>query len=225
MSVAVRATLQAVVIVIALGAILFGIAGRFDWGGAWLLIVFYAFFLAATLVWAIRNAPDLIKERSRIAPNAKRWDKVILLLNGILLLALLSVAALDAGRYRWSTMPMAMTLIGVAVAALSGMVISWTLVSNPFLSRVARIQDDRQQTVVTTGPYRFVRHPMYAALIVLMFAIALILGSRYALIPAAAIAVLYVVRTSLEDRMLRKELAGYADYAARVRYRLIPLVW
>jgi protein-S-isoprenylcysteine O-methyltransferase Ste14 len=220
-SVAIRATAQALFIVLVLGGILFGIAQRLDWLNAWLLIDIYAIFLLLALIWA---PPALIEERSRVAPNTKAWDKIILILNGVLLLALLGVAALDAGRVRHE-MPFVATAIGIVAAICSGAVILSTVTSNPYLSRVARIQDDRGQTVITTGPYRFVRHPMYSALILLMFAIALILGSSLALIPAFLIGVLYVIRAALEDRMLRNELAGYSKYAARVRYRLIPGIW
>ena len=221
MSVAIRATAQALFIVLVLAGILFGIAQRLDWLNAWLLIAIYVVFLTLALIWA---PPALIEERSRVAPNTKGWDKIILILNGVLLLAFLGVAALDAGRFRHE-MPFVATAIGIVAAICSGAVILSTVTSNPYLSRVARIQDDRGQTVITTGPYRFVRHPMYSALILLMFAIALILGSSLALIPAFVIGVLYVIRAALEDRMLRNELAGYSEYAARVRYRLIPGIW
>ncbi len=101
----------------------------------------------------------------------------------------------------------------------------WVTRTNAYLSRFARIQDDRGQQVVTTGPYRYVRHPMYAAVIPFILCIALILGSWWALVPGAIIAILFVVRTALEDRMLQEELPGYKAYAQHVRYRLLPGVW
>ena len=101
----------------------------------------------------------------------------------------------------------------------------WAMLSNPFLSTIVRIQDDRGHRVATTGPYRFVRHPMYVGVIVLWLSTALILGSWWALVPGLLIAVIFVIRTALEDRMLHAELPGYADYAKQVRYRLVPGVW
>jgi protein-S-isoprenylcysteine O-methyltransferase Ste14 len=97
--------------------------------------------------------------------------------------------------------------------------------TNTFLSRQARIQDERHQVVVTSGPYRYLRHPMYLGILVLFLCLAPALGSWYALIPGLAIDVLFVVRTVKEDQMLREELPGYEDYAQRVRFRLVPGLW
>jgi protein-S-isoprenylcysteine O-methyltransferase Ste14 len=108
----------------------------------------------------------------------------------------------------------------VAVSAML-----WAGATNTYLSRFARIQDDRGHTVVTSGPYGYVRHPMYAGVIVLFLCIPLVLGSWLALLPGAANAVLMVTRARQEDRMLRAELGGYEAYAHRVRYRLLPGVW
>ena len=96
---------------------------------------------------------------------------------------------------------------------------------NTFLARYVRIQDDRGQQAVTRGPYRFVRHPMYAGVIVFMLSTALVLGSLWALLPAALICVTFILRTALEDRTLQAELPGYAEYAQRTRYRLLPKIW
>jgi protein-S-isoprenylcysteine O-methyltransferase Ste14 len=109
--------------------------------------------------------------------------------------------------------------------ALAGALIFWTLAANTYLSRMARIQEDRGQVVVTAGPYRFVRHPMYSGIILLFIGMPIALGSLWALLPGAVIGALFVLRTAKEDRMLRDELSGYAEYAQRVRYRLVPRVW
>ncbi len=101
----------------------------------------------------------------------------------------------------------------------------WCMSTNAYLSRFARIQDDRGQKVAQTGPYQFVRHPMYAAIILPVPCIALVLGSWWALIPVGLIACVFVIRTALEDRMLIEELAGYPEYAEKVRYRLLIGIW
>ena len=99
------------------------------------------------------------------------------------------------------------------------------MVTNTYLSRVARIQEDRGQVVVMAGPYKYVRHPMYIGIILLFLSIPLALGSWWALIPGVGIGILFVIRTAKEDQMLRSELSGYADYSNRVRYRLVPGIW
>lgn len=109
--------------------------------------------------------------------------------------------------------------------ALGGGKIAWAASANTFLARYVRIQEDRGQTAVSSGPYRYVRHPMYVGIISLMLCIPLVLGSRWALVPAACIGALSVLRTALKDRTLQAELPGYAEYAKRTRYRLLPGVW
>jgi protein-S-isoprenylcysteine O-methyltransferase Ste14 len=99
------------------------------------------------------------------------------------------------------------------------------MATNAFLSTRVRIQEDRGHRVVTTGPYRMVRHPMYAATIIGFAGVSLLLGSWWAFVPGAVCTVLFIIRTALEDRTLQAELPGYKDYAARTRYRLLPGVW
>ena len=216
---------RVIALILIMDALLFVPAGRLDWPGAWILSILYSLFLLAMVAWSTLRAPELIEERSRTAANVKRWDKILLTLYTIALLALLVVAGLDAGRFRLSSMPPLLQAAGVIGIVLCGIWLLWVTRTNAFLSRHARIQDDRGQQVVTTGPYRFVRHPMYASLVLFIVCIALILGSWWALVPGAMIAVLFVIRTALEDRMLQAELPGYKEYAARVRYRLFPGIW
>ncbi len=216
---------QVLALVFIMDGTLFLLAGRWDWLGAWLLTILYLVFLVVMLFWAARAAPELLQERGRMASNVKGWDKLLLTLYVTALIALLVVAALDAGRFRWTEMPIVVQALGVIGIIPCCIWLLWVARTNAFLSRFARIQDDRGQQVVTTGPYRFVRHPMYAAVIPFILCIALILGSRWALVPGAIIAVLFVIRTALEDRMLQAELTGYKEYAQRVRYRLLPGIW
>ena len=220
-----RRILGLIVVVGVLAGILFGAAGRLDWPAAWLLSLMYLAFLIIVVAWGTRNAPELMEERVRVAENVKSWDKTVNALYAILLLVLLVVAGLDAGRYQWSSMPLLLQVLGGLGLILAGGVIWWTMTVNAYLSRWARIQGDRGQEVVTRGPYRYVRHPMYAAIILLALCVAMELGSWWALIPGTLIDVLFVVRTRLEDRMLHEELPGYREYANRVRYRLVPGIW
>ena len=209
----------------AIGGTLFGLAGRVDWPAAWFFISLFAVYLSLGGWWFFRRDPDLLEERMTTAPNVPRWDRFLVRSYWILLPTLFATAALDAGRFRWSEMPAAVQAIGAVGIIAAFVVIWWCTAANHFLSSNARIQSERGQRVVQHGPYRFVRHPMYTSLIVLMIGMALILGSWLAVVPATLIAVLLVVRTSLEDRMLTTELAGYREYAKQVHERLLPGLW
>ena len=166
-----------------------------------------------------------MEERSRTAENVKSWDKAIMGVYTVLLFGMLVAAGLDAGRFGLSDMPVALRVLGWLGLVAAFALVWWVMASNPFLSRMVRIQDERGHVVVTTGPYNYVRHPMYVGTITAMITIPLVLGSFWALIPAVLIDILFVVRTAMEDRTLMEELPGYKEYASRVRYRLFPIIW
>lgn len=205
--------------------VLFGLAGRIDWPAAWGIVLLFAGHLVLSGWLLLRRDPELLKERLTTASNVPHWDRLVARANRILLPMLLATAALDAGRFGWSAMPIIVRAIGTAAVVASIGVIYWCAAANTFLSARSRIQSDRGQTVAEHGPYRFVRHPLYASRIVLMIGVALTLGSWIALAPAVVIALLLVLRTSLEDRMLTTELPGYREYANHVPERLVPRLW
>lgn len=207
-----------------LGVILFTAAGRVDWTEAWWLIGLYAFFLFCFMAWGVLYASDLMKERSRMAGNVKRWDKVINLIFMMTFISVLVVAGLDA-RYGWSNLQSVTKVIGGTGIVFAGMMVFWTIMTNAYLSRWARLQEDRGQKVISEGPYRIVRHPMYAAIILFLLSIPLELGSGWSFIPAGLASIIYVTRTKKEDAMLHEELEGYVEYAQRVRYRLVRGIW
>ena len=213
------------VLVLILAAILFIPAGRLDWLQAWLFILAFAGFLAFYGFWALHNDPNQLKERSRVGENTKTWDKVILIIYTFLLIGMFVVAGLDAGRFHWALVPIPLQLLGWLVAAFAGVLIWWTVSVNTYLSRNVRIQDDRGHQVIDSGPYSWVRHPMYLGVIVFMLSIPLLLGSLWALVPGTLIGILFLVRTVLEDRTLQNELPGYREYTRRVHYRLLPRIW
>jgi protein-S-isoprenylcysteine O-methyltransferase Ste14 len=129
---------------------------------------------------------------------------------------------------RWSWSPpqaVAVQIAAFVAVALGDVLFAWAMASNMFFSSVVRIQQDRGHTVQSGGPYRFVRHPGYLGTIVPTLATPLALGSLWAFIPAGLLTAVMVVRTALEDKTLRDELAGYTEYAQRTRYRLVPGVW
>ncbi len=221
----VKSLVRSVVDLATLSGVLFGIAGRVDWPAAWLIILLFTGHLVLSEWWLFRHDPELLKERLTTASNVPHWDRLIARGNRILLLIFLATAALDAGRFRWSAMPMIVRAIGTAAVVATVGVIWWCAAANHFLSARSRIQSERGHTVVQHGPYRFVRHPLYASRIVLIIGVALTLGSWIALVPAALNAVLLILRTSLEDRMLTTELPGYSEYAKHVPERLVPGLW
>ncbi len=122
-------------------------------------------------------------------------------------------------------LPVWVEICALALHVPSFVFIGWVLRENTYLSRVVKIDDERGHQVITTGPYALVRHPMYTAVIVIMFALPVTLGSRFGLIPAALLVALLMLRTYLEDRTLQAELPGYPEYARETRYRLIPGIW
>jgi len=222
-----RIALSLTAVMVSLAALLFVPAGRLDWVEAWALILVYTGFLALYAWWGLKRDPEQLRERGRAhkAENVKSWDKTIMAAYTVFLLLTPIVAGLDAGRYRWSTVSPYVKGLAWLVLFLAGALVFWALTANTYLSRLARIQEDRGQVAITTGPYRFVRHPMYLGIIVLFLCVPLGLGSWWALLPGGAIGLLFVLRTAMEDRMLQDELPGYVEYAQRVRYRLAPGIW
>jgi protein-S-isoprenylcysteine O-methyltransferase Ste14 len=212
-------------VLLILAAILFIAAGRLDWFQAWAFVLAFGGFLTFYGLWSVRHDQGQLQERSQVGKNTKSWDKVILAAYTILLIGMLVLAGLDAGRFRWALAPLALQVLGWLGTAFSGFLIFWTVSVNTYLSRTARIQVDRSQLVIDSGPYARVRHPMYLGIIVLMVSIPLLLGSLWALVPGLLIDALFVLRTALEDRTLKNELPGYVEYTGRVRYRLVPGIW
>lgn len=208
-------------------ALFFVPAGTFDWPEAWILIVFYLLTVGGMLLWMKKNAPDLLKERAEASKkeDVKTWDKWIILAYTLLVMVMIVLSGLDAVRFRWSQVPVIFKVIGFT-GFIPAMLLGFrTMVHNRFLSERVRIQEERGHQVCTTGPYRYVRHPMYVGVILMFLCFPLALGSLYSFIPAAFIVLLFFLRTYLEDNTLQEELAGYKEYAEQVRYRLIPKIW
>jgi len=212
------------IVVGVLGGILFLAAGTLNWPEAWILTSIYGLFLMAFMVWGTVFAPDLMRERRQMAGNVKSWDKIINLVFTVDFVALLTAAGLDV-RYGWSDLQFIIQTVGIIGMLFAGVMSLWAMMTNTFLSRWARIQDDRGHRVVSQGPYRFVRHPMYAAIILFILCTPLELDSTWSFIPAALGTFIYIARTKKEDQMLQDQLDGYREYAGKVRYRLLPGLW
>jgi len=220
-----RIIIQILIILIILTALLFVPAGRLDWLQAWVLIFFILIYFLLYVQIGISKDPDQTRERSQMAKNVKPWDKVIMRIYTAILPTVFILARLDAGRFRWSTVSMIWQLLAWIGLAFAGGIILWTVRSNTYLSRYARIQDDRGQQVVATGPYRIIRHPMYLGILTLFLCMGPALGSWVVLFPGLLIDLLFVIRLGKEDKMLQEELDGYKQYSQVVRFRLIPWIW
>jgi protein-S-isoprenylcysteine O-methyltransferase Ste14 len=223
----VRAIMQMVIVVVVAPFIPMIISGKWDWWQAW------AYALASVLAFAVsrlivnRIHPDLIRERARFlqAKDTKSWDKILAPLLGIGSILILVVAGLDRF-YGWSTtFSQSLNVIALIGILLGYGFSSWALVENRFFSGTVRIQTERGHHVITTGPYRIIRHPGYAGGLFGYIFIPLLLDSLWAFVPAILLGIVMIVRTALEDTTLQNELPGYAEYAQKTRYRLIPGIW
>jgi len=200
-------------------------AGTLKWTEAWIFIILYTVAVTAAVVWMKKKAPDLLKERMKRKKDVKKWDKIFMAVYSIFLLVILILPGLDAVRFQWSNVPLIVKMLAF-IGYLPGFGLAfWAMRENAFLSDVVRIQEDRGHTVCTTGPYKYVRHPMYVGIFLIMLCFPLSLGSFYTFIPAGIIIILFFFRTALEDKTLLEELPGYKEYAQQVRYRLIPGLW
>ena len=221
----IRRVFQVVVGLILTTVVLLVSAGRTDWPMAWVYIAIQGTAILINGLTIARQNPDLINERGRRAANIKGWDKTWAAIYTPMPLVVVGIAGLDAGRFGWSSMPFAVQIVGLVPYVLAFITVWWAMASNPFLSTMVRIQDDRGHQVITSGPYQHVRHPMYVGAILMWIGAPLALGSWWALIPGGLTVMLVIIRTALEDRTLQDELPGYAEYAQRVCYRLLPGVW
>lgn len=202
----------------------FAFAGRLDWWRGWLFVG--SLLLIAVVSFAVlrRKNPDLMRRRLEWQPGVQRFETFVLAAAAVSFLGLYAVAGLDA-RYSWSQLSAAWIWPGIALELLGFVPIYLALAENPFLERQVRVQTELGHRVITTGPYRLVRHPMYSGLMLLLPGCALVVGSAWSFAPITMLMATFIVRTVLEDGALRRELPGYAEYCARTRYRLVPGVW
>jgi protein-S-isoprenylcysteine O-methyltransferase Ste14 len=200
-------------------------AGRLNYWQGWAFNGLNVLFILCTYFF-LRDRKDLIKERLKPGEGMKKWDKVYYLVSTPLFFVMFIISVLDAGRYSWSpTVPIFVTIFGCIVYSIGQVLILWAKRSNRFFSSVVRIQADRAQKVCKDGPYRYVRHPGYLGGLIFTLATPLMLGSYWGLVPGILIIIPVLIRTSLEDKTLHEELAGYGEYAQEVPFRLIPHIW
>jgi len=207
-----------------MGGLLFGAAGRLDWPMAWAYMVI---LIATTVALLALGDREMLLIRAGKEKGAKTWDPFLANVSFLLFWpASTVVAGLDYGRLHLSpSIPMPVRLIALLVFAF-GMIFSvWAMLANKFFAKFVKIQTEREHNVITNGPYAYVRHPGYAGSLLAFISLPVALGSLWALLPASAGLLLWIVRTYLEDRTLQKELDGYSQYASCVRWRLVPYIW
>jgi protein-S-isoprenylcysteine O-methyltransferase Ste14 len=222
-----RVVVQMAVFIIGVPFLPLLISRRWDWWEAWVFAAVCILGFAVSRLLAARRHPDLLAERASFMQHedAKSWDKILAPLVGLGGALIPLTAGIEAALGRLTVFSLPVKLISLAVIVGGYVLGSYALIENRFFSGEVRIQTDRSQKVVTGGPYRWVRHPGYAGALWTYLAMPLFLDSVWTFLPAVFLAVVVVIRTRLEDQALRDELEGYREYAARVRFRLIPGVW
>jgi protein-S-isoprenylcysteine O-methyltransferase Ste14 len=208
-------------------ALLFVCAGTLLWPAAWAFMALFFGFALAIVLWLARKEPELLAERmsSPMQSGQPLWDKVFVVAVMVLFVAWLILMPLDAVRFGYSEVPGWLQIFGALGIVLSFYIMFLTFRENAYLAMVVKVQQERGQSVVSTGPYRHVRHPMYASTFLFFPGSALLLGSWWGLMFCTVLLGLLVWRIPLEERMLENGLDGYDEYERDVRYRLIPHVW
>lgn len=220
-----RARIRTAIATAILGVVMFGAAGSVKWPAGWLYFAVLVLATTLPLCGPLRFDQGLIEERLSSGPGAKKWDRLFVALVGVLTPAELVVPGLDF-RFGWTpALPAWIMWAGFAGVVLGTAGLTWAMWTNRFFSAVIRIQRERGHTVITSGPYRVVRHPGYATWMVQTLSAPFLFRSLWTMVPVGLLVVMFFVRTSLEDRVLMDELDGYREYAARVTWKLIPGVW
>jgi protein-S-isoprenylcysteine O-methyltransferase Ste14 len=203
------------------------ISWRWGWWEAWVYAIVCILGFVVSRALAARRHPDLLAERSRFLQHedAKKWDKLLAPLVGLGGGLVPLAAGLEALGHGSDIFSLPVKLLALALILAGYVLASYALIENRFFSGMVRIQTERGQQVVSSGPYGWVRHPGYAGAILTYLATPLFLDSLWAFLPVGLLVIILVIRTGLEDQTLQEELAGYREYAQRVRYRLLPGIW
>ena len=213
--------------VVIMGALLFGAAGTTQWPAGWAFLVEMTLLSFVSGIWLAQHDPALLAERMTlfVQRGQRRWDQIFMMCAAVAWIAWLVLMGLDARRFHWSEVSPWLQGIGGALMAAGIFFVCMVFRENSFASPVVKIQSERGHKVIDTGPYAYVRHPMYSCAILYLIGMALMLGSWWGLAFVPAIVAGLGYRAVREEGVLADQLAGYDAYRSRVRYRLVPYVW
>ena len=222
----VKWALQSIIWIAGMGALLFVPAGTWRWPAAWVFLAAMILIGLFSGLWLARTDPELFAERMRVTAQDEQpaADKVFVLVLGVALMLWFVVIGIDH-RLHGSDFRRSLQALGLALQLVSTVFIMWVMHENSFAAPLVKIQSERGHHVISSGPYAWVRHPMYTGAVLFFAGIPLLLGSGWGLVMSPLLAVLFAIRITIEERTLRSGLEGYDDYTSRVRYRLLPGVW
>jgi protein-S-isoprenylcysteine O-methyltransferase Ste14 len=205
--------------------VMFVAAGSATWAPGWRFLATLLGMLALNIPFLVVKNREIVKERFKTHTDSEPFDRLFAGLYTLGLLAVMVVAGLDAGRFGWAVLPAWAAWTGVGLMAAGDLLCLWAMRTNRYVETTVRIQEDRGHQVITTGPYRYVRHPMYAGFVPMTTGMAMVLESAWALVPVAFLVALVVWRLLGEERVLAARLPGYTEYMAKTRWRLVPRIW
>lgn len=223
----IRAIIQTFIVLAVLGVILLAAGGDWLWPQAWAFLGETGVLSLCISVWLARHDPDLLKARltSPFQANQRPFDRAVIIAFGPFYLAWHALIGLDAERLQWSSAPLSLQILGAALVGL-GMVLAWeSFRQNSFAAPQVRVQAERGQTVIDTGLYRYIRHPMYAGAVLYLMGAPLVMGSLWGLVGSAAPILGLAIRALGEEAVLKADLSGYADYMHKTPWRIVPGVW
>lgn len=221
---AVRRAAQVLGGLLLLMAVFFISAGRTDLPRAWVFFGLYFVSLLLNMVIFLKFNPEIIRARREIRGEMKWWDKIFAGFYTVFILTMFIICGLDVGRFNISSIGVEFFAVGIIIFAVGWVFVAWSMVENKFFETTVRIQNEKDQRVVSTGPYAIVRHPGYVGMILFYGYAPFIIGSLYGLVPALLLAFAFIFRTHFEDKTLYEEFPGYEEYTRKVRYRLFPFI-
>ena len=206
-------------------ALFFVAAGTFEDMRGNMNVLLYFIVSGVSGVLLFLGHQDALSERAKKRDNTKKWDKVLLpIIVFLVYYGIYFIAGLGI-RFHWDRLPMECFYAGLILYLFSCVFIVWSGLGNKHFEATARVQDDREQIVITSGTYKIVRHPGYLGIILWAIASYLMFGTLAVGTVSFVIIVVFCIRTYMEDKMLKDELAGYLAYSQKVKYRLIPFIW
>jgi len=214
------------ILIILQALLLFVSSGKINILRFWIFIVVNLVYVIFSTILLYRINPELINQRGEIKRDAKLWDQFLMRAHNIVMIFILPIViGLDVGRFQWSYLNYYYLVPGYLLYIFSGILVNWAMIVNTHFEATVRIQRDREHKVITSGPYKLVRHPGYLAAIINFISFPMILGSIYGFIPSIVGIIIFIIRTGLEDKTLLNELKGYSEYSKKVKYRLMPGIW